>query len=128
MNDELQELEETYEVEFEQEEVDAVPALARLSIDTVLCGSLKIISQDGKYFATWHERHPELPDFDECFPAASAEEAWENHCNREYLAQWRDLRMRLPDKSFSKEISRRDAFEIIGSFWLPKEFLDLAGL
>jgi hypothetical protein len=122
------EIPDNYEVEFEPDEVEKVPPLARLQIDTRLCGSLKIVSEDGRYFATWYEHHPELGTFDEHFPPASHEEYLENHFNEEYLQEWRDLRERLPSKSFRREISRRDAYQIVASFWLPKEFHDLAGL
>jgi hypothetical protein len=86
-------------------------------------------SDDGRFFATWKERHPELGTFDEYFPSAGYSfdpEFAERTPAR--LKQWGERARRMRSKHYAEEISRQDAYPIIAWFWLPKEFHAEAGL
>jgi hypothetical protein len=108
-------------VEFEPDEVDEVPALKKLEIDTNLCCSVIISKdEDDRYFATWQEDHPELGDWEEYFSSP--------HRTPVRVKKWAKFVRALPSKHFRKEISLRDAYEIIAWFFLPEELHAEAGL
>jgi len=130
IEDEIIETDDSWDCEFEPDEVDQVPALKALEIDADLCEVVKILkSDDGRFFAAWEERHPELGTFDEYFPSAgysSRPEVAKRTPAR--LKKWRELERRMPSMYYSEQISRQDAYAIIAWFWLPKEFHAEAGL
>src|SRR5947208_1821215 len=111
-------LEWEHVVEFEPDEVDQVLALKKLRIDPSLCGTVSIAKmKDGRYFAIWMEWNPDLGSCEEYFASVPAP-----------TEEWDELRAEFPPKQFLKEISNRDAYKIIASFWLPKEFHAYAGV
>jgi hypothetical protein len=122
------EAEDDWGVEFEPDEVEQVPALEKLEIDAGLCETVTIIkAEDGRFFATWHERHPELGTYDDYFPRdgyAGESAKWTKAREK----KWRELTSRMPWKDYAEEISRQDAYAIIAWFWLPKEFHAEAGV
>lgn len=75
----------------------------------------------GAFFVTWKERHPKVPDAESFFAKSPGR-------GSERIAQYRQLNRRYRPKSYAREITRREAFEIIASFWLPQEFHSDAGL
>ena len=113
------EVEEDWNCCFQPEEVDQIRVLKELEIDTRLCSAITIAKTcDGRFFALWSERHPEMVPIEElhgCSPG------W-------IFRQFIKLEKRMPSEHFAEEISRRDAYSIIAFLWLPKEFHPEAGV
>jgi hypothetical protein len=115
-----------WECEIEPGEVDEVPALKALEVDENLCEVVTILkTEDGRFFATWREHHPEMVSYDEFFPQDDVGRFSKRTPSR--LKQFDELRRRMPSKHYAEEISRDDAYRIIAWFWLPKEFHADAG-
>src|SRR5215813_7842125 len=104
---------------FQPEEIDQIRVLKELEIDSRLCSAITIAkTRDGRFFALWSERHPEMVPIEElhgCSPG------W-------IFRQFIKLEKRMPSEHFAEEISRRDAYSIIAFLWLPKEFHPEAGV
>ena len=113
------EVEEDWNCCLQPEEVDQIRVLNELEIDTRLCSAITIAkTRDGRFFALWSERHPEMVPIEElhgCSPG------W-------IFRQFIKLEKRMPSEHFAEEISRRDAYSIIAFLWLPKEFHPEAGV
>jgi len=113
------EVEEDWNCCLQPEEVDQIRLLKELEIDTRLCSAITIAKTcDGRFFALWSERHPEMVPIEElhgCSPG------W-------IFRQFIKLEKRMPSEHFAEEISRRDAYSIIAFLWLPKEFHPDAGV
>jgi hypothetical protein len=75
----------------------------------------------GAFFVTWKERHTKVPDAETFFAESPGRDS-------ERIAKYRQLNRRYGPKNYAREITRREAFEIIASFWLPEEFHADAGL
>jgi hypothetical protein len=105
--------EDTWDVDFEPEEVKRAVALRKLGVKTQLCATVTIGKKDDKFFACWTEQHPELGFYDEYFGSKRTPKR---------LRRWQELTDRMPVTNHVSEITRREAFEIITAFWLPAEF------
>lgn len=123
-------LENQWEIEFEEEECAEIPALRRLleslgadiSLMIDYGGSeLALINfakaEDGRWFAAWTETHPERGSYSEFFGRQG-----EHLLNAEKAREWEDLCARMPSSDYAGEIAPRDAFEIMASLWLPRDF------
>ena len=88
-------------------------------------------TSQGKYFALWEERHPELGTYDEYFPLDAFDDSSPVKFAKRTparLKKWHELQRRMPSKCRAEEISREDAWRMIAWFWLPKEFHVEAGV
>ena len=73
-----------------------------------------ILSTRGEF--SWRgERHAKVPDSEVFFPR-------NNGRTDEREAKYKALVKRYPSESYAEQITRREAFEIIVRFWLPREF------
>lgn len=60
------EVEEDWNCCFQPEEADQIRVLKELEIDTRLCSAITIAkTADGRFFALWSERHPEMVPIEE---------------------------------------------------------------
>lgn len=119
--------EETWDVDFEADEVGEVRVLSELGIDASLCSSVTIgKTGDGTFLAWWKEEHPEIGSYEEYFGCEPNSLYAARTPDR--LSEWDKLNERIPPTFYFEEITRRVAFEIIASLWIPKEFHEEAGL
>jgi hypothetical protein len=123
--------EETWDVDFEPEEVEEVECLAKLGVNANLAECVLTIAKTAsdQFMAWWEERHPELGTFDEHFGGDRL--PWDPTFAKrtdQRVREWTRLRELLPSKCYAVQISRREAFEIIATFFLPEEFHEDAGL
>jgi hypothetical protein len=126
---------EKWALEFEPEEVPTVEVLRKF-VNATLCCCITIGKRsDSSFVMLWKERHPELGTYEEYFAADNGDrdyfstEDTDGHIARteERLAEWGELRERLPSASHCEEISRAQAWEAIVKLWLPAEFHKDAG-
>ena len=119
-------VEEVWPVEFTAAAGKQVRALEELGVNCALCWMVMICKTgDGKFFALWEQQHCERGFFDDYFGGEISKPA---ERSVERLIEWADLVKRMPTELFREEITRRQAFEIIASLWLPSEFHGDAGL
>lgn len=131
IEDETIEAEDTWDCDFQPEEgdqVEQVPALKKLELDGHLCtGVVHIVkAEDGRFFAIWEERHPEMVSYDEFFPHDWCGGFAKRTASR--AKQWEKLEHRMPSKHYAEEISRHDAYATVAWFCLPEEFHADAGV
>jgi hypothetical protein len=107
-------------VPYDDELLARLPALNGMNGEA--CYACEIVADTrGAFFVTWKERHPKMPANGVFF---STDQGRSSDRVREY----RKLERRYRPKSYAREITRREAFEIAVSFWLPEEFHADAGL
>jgi len=100
-------------------------------IDTSLCETATIAkTEDGRYLLIWKHNHPESTNFFEYFEEEMENETREESREREAerLAEFRKVVSVLPGQEFSKDITRKQAWETIAYFWLPEEWHRDAGI
>jgi hypothetical protein len=96
-------------------------------IDTSLCETATIAkTEDGRYLLIWEHRHPEMVSFSECFP--DAPKIWDLPKDHQQVVEFQGMCKALPSSEFSKEITRKQAWETIAYFWLPEEWHCEAGI
>src|SRR5262249_56622326 len=104
---------EDWNCSLQPEEVDQIRVLKELEIDARLCSAITIAKTcDGRFFALWSERHPEMVPIEElhgCSPG------W-------IFRQFIKLEKRMPSEHFAEEISRRDAYSNNAFLLFPEEY------
>jgi hypothetical protein len=75
----------------------------------------------GAFFVIWKERHPKVPDPETFFAVPPGR-------GGERIAEYRKLVRRYRPTVHALKLTRRKAFQIVASFWLPTEFHADAGL
>jgi hypothetical protein len=107
---------------------DTLKKLPWLSdIDTSQCSTATIgKTESGRYLLIWKHRHREMLNFFECFPDAPP--IFKITKDHPLMIEFQSMRAALPSEEFSKEITRKQAWETIAYFWLPEEWHSDAGI
>lgn len=113
--------EDTWDVEFTAEEAAKFDALRIINAGLCELGTLAK-THDGLFFMLWRETHPELGSFDEYFGGGPRERFGAPCAARlvERLAEWHELRRRMPDSHHVDGITRKEACATSRGFGSPK--------